>query len=213
VERAAVIAIAPKEHDPKPAADQAARSPHDDSQVTSRWKWLLAATAVCIIIIIAGRLCLHSRSRPKLTERDAVVLGDFENKTGDPVFDETLKQELSVQLAQSPFLDLISDQETSQILQEMGHHAGDRLTPEIAREVCLRTNCKTMLTGSIVPLGSQYVVGLRATDCNTGHLLAEAQEQAAKKEAVLRALDTASVSLRSQLGESLNSVAKYAPPG
>ena len=117
-----------------------------------------------------------------------------------------------MQLEQSPFLELVSDNKVNQTLKLMGRPAGDRLTPEVAREVCQRTSSKAMLTGSIAGLGSQYVIGLKAVNCDTGDVLAGAQEQAAGKEAVLKALDAAAVSLRSKLGESLSSVQKYATP-
>ena len=148
----------------------------------------------------------------RLTDKDTIVLSDFDNKTGDSVFDDTLKQGLSVQLEQSPFLDLVSDRKVNETLKLMGRPAGDRLTPEVTHEVCQRTGSKAMLTGSIAGLGSQYVIGLKAVNCNTGDVLAEAQEQAAGKEAVLKALDAAAVSLRGKLGESLSSVQKYATP-
>ena len=128
------------------------------------------------------------------------------------VFDDTLKQGLSVQLEQSPFLDLVSDRRVNETLKLMGRPAGDRLTPEVTQEVCQRTGSKAMLGGSIAGLGSQYVIGLKAVNCNTGDVLAEAQQQAAGKEAVLKALDAAAVSLRGKLGESLSSVQKYATP-
>jgi tetratricopeptide (TPR) repeat protein len=158
---------------------------------------------------------LYFRSRrtaPRLTEKDTIILSDFDNKTGDSVFDDTLKQGLSVQLEQSPFHGLLSDRRVNQTLKLMGRPAGDRLTPEVTREVCLRTGSKAMLTGSIARLGSQYVIGLKAVNCSTGDVLAEAQEQAAGEEAVLKALDSAAVSLRGKLGESLSSVQKYATP-
>ena len=136
----------------------------------------------------------------RLTEKDTIVLADFDNKTGDAVFDDTLKQGLSVQLEQSPFLDLISDRKVNETLKLMGRPAGDRLTPEVTREVCQRTGSKAMLTGSIAGLGSQYVIGLKAVNCNTGDVLAEAQEQAAGKEAVLKALDSCGGQLAPQAG-------------
>jgi tetratricopeptide (TPR) repeat protein len=148
----------------------------------------------------------------RLTDKDTIVLCDFDNKTGDSVFDDTLKQGLSVQLEQSPFLALVSDRKVNETLKLMGRPAGDRLTPEVTHEVCQRTGSKAMLTGSIAGLGSQYVIGLKAVNCNTGDVLAEAQEQAAGKEAVLKALEAAAVSLRGKLGESLSSVQKYATP-
>jgi tetratricopeptide (TPR) repeat protein len=117
-----------------------------------------------------------------------------------------------VQLEQSPFLSMISESKINQTLKLMGRHAGDPLTPEVTREVCQRTGSKAMLTGSIAGLGSQYVIGLKAVNCQSGDLLAEAQEQAAGKEGVLKALDAAAVRLRSKLGESLKSVQKFDTP-
>jgi serine/threonine protein kinase/tetratricopeptide (TPR) repeat protein len=173
------------------------------------WKGIVAA-AIAVVALTAGYFYLHSK--PKLTDRDTIVLSDFDNKTGDAVFDDTLKQGLSVQLEQSPFLDLLSERKVNETLNLMGRRAADRLTPEVTREVCQRTNSTAMLLGSIAGLGSQYVIGLKAVNCNTGDVLAEAQGQAASKETVLKALDNAAVSLRNKLGESLSSVQKYAAP-
>jgi serine/threonine protein kinase/tetratricopeptide (TPR) repeat protein len=177
----------------------------------SRWR-LLATAAVIVVALLAGGLYWRSRKARTLTEKDTIVLSDFTNTTGDSVFDDTLKQGLSVQLEQSPFLALVSERKVNETLKLMGRPAGDRLTPEVAREVCQRTGSAAMLTGSIAGLGSQYVIGLRAVNCSTGDVLAEAQEQAAGKEAVLKALSAAAVSLRGNLGESLSSVQKYATP-
>ena len=168
--------------------------------------------ALFVLLVVAGAIYYRLHQSKPLTDKDSIVLADFDNKTGDPVFDDTLKQGLAVQLEQSPFLDLVSDRKVNATLKLMGRPEGDRLTPEMAREVCLRTGSKAMLTGSIAGLGSQYVVGLKAVNCSTGDVLAETQEQAAGKEAVLKALDRAAVSLRGKLGESLSSVQKYATP-
>jgi serine/threonine protein kinase/tetratricopeptide (TPR) repeat protein len=177
------------------------------------WEVLVPAALMLVAAAIGGTIYFRSRqTMTRLTEKDTIVLSDFGNKTGDSVFDDTLKQGLSVQLEQSPFLDLLSERKVNETLKLMGRPAGDRLTPEVTHEVCQRTNSKAMLTGSIAGLGSQYVIGLKAVSCNTGDVLAEAQEQAAGKEAVLKALDNAAVSLRSKLGESLSSVQKYATP-
>ena len=181
------------------------------------WKILIAAAGI-LVATIGGWLYLRAHpsvgnpSATALTGKDTIVLADFDNKTGDAVFDDTLKQGLAVQLEQSPFLDLVSDNKVNQTLGMMGRPAGDRLTREVAREVCQRTGSKAMLTGSIAGLGSQYVIGLKALNCNTGDVLAEAQEQAAGKEGVLKALDVAAISLRGKLGESLSSVQKYDIP-
>ena len=168
--------------------------------------------ALFVLLVVAGAIYYRLHQSKPLTDKDSIVLADFDNKTGDPVFDDTLKQGLAVQLEQSPFLDLVSDRKVNATLKLMGRPEGDRLTPETAREVCLRTGSEAMLTGSIAGLGSQYVVGLKAVNCSTGDVLAETQEQAAGKEAVLKALDRAAVSLRGKLGESLSSVQKYATP-
>jgi len=176
-----------------------------------RWAAVTGATVLLIGLIVGGWL-FQSRKAHALTDKDTIVLSDFDNKTGDEVFDATLKQGLSVQLEQSPFLNLLSERRVNETLKLMGRPAGDRLTPEVTREVCQRTGSKAMLTGSIAGLGSQYVVGLKAVDCNTGDVLAEAQQQAAGKEVVLKALDNAATSLRSKLGESLMSVQKYETP-
>jgi tetratricopeptide (TPR) repeat protein/DNA-binding winged helix-turn-helix (wHTH) protein len=177
------------------------------------WKVLVPVAVILVAAAIGGTFYFRSRQpTTRLTDKDTIVLSDFDNKTGDAVFDDTLKQGLSVQLEQSPFLALVSDRKVNETLKLMGRPAGDRLTPEVAHEVCERTGSKAMLTGSIAGLGSQYVVGLKAVSCNTGDVLAEAQEQAAGKEAVLKALDAAAVSLRGKLGESLSSVQKYATP-
>jgi serine/threonine protein kinase/tetratricopeptide (TPR) repeat protein len=178
-----------------------------------RWKVLVPAALILVAAAVGGMLYFRSRqTTPPLSDKDTIVLSDFDNRTGDAVFDDTLKQGLSVQLEQSPFLALVSEQRVNETLKLMGRPAGDRLTPQVTREVCQRTGSKAMLTGSIAGLGSQYVIGLKAVNCNTGEVLAEAQEQAAGKEAVLKALDAAAVSLRGKLGESLSSVQRYGTP-
>ena len=193
-----------------PAASGAAQVPLAGRKP---WKVLVPAALMLVAAAIGGTLYFRSRqAMVRLTDKDTIVLSDFDNKTGDSVFDDTLKQGLSVQFEQSPFLALVSDRKVNETLKLMGRPAGDRLTPEVAHEVCLRTDSKAMLAGSIAGLGSQYVIGLKAVNCDTGDVLAEAQEQAAGKEAVLKALDAAAVSLRGKLGESLSSVQKYATP-
>ena len=175
-------------------------------------KVLVPVAVLLVAVAIGGALYFHLRQTAiRLTEKDTIVLSDFDNKTGNPVFDDTLKQGLSVQLDQSPFLALISERKVDETLKLMGR-PGERLTPEVTSEVCQRTGSKAMLAGSIAGLGSQYVIGLKAANCNTGEVLAEAQEQAAGKETVLKALDKAAISLRSRLGESLSSLQKYATP-
>ena len=175
--------------------------------------WIIAAPVLLVALLVGGGLYYRSQQQSnRLTDKDTIVLSDFDNKTGDSVFDDTLKQGLSVQLEQSPFLALMSGNRVNGTLKLMGRPVNDRLTPEVTRDVCQRTGSKAMLTGSIAGLGSQYVIGLKAVNCKTGDILAEAQAQAAGKEEVLKALDAAAVDLRSKLGESLISVQKYDTP-
>jgi len=145
----------------------------------------MAGAAILIIALALGGWLYSVRGAHALTDQDSIVLADFDNKTGDPVFDDTLRQGLSVELAQSPFLALISEGKVSETLKLMGRPVGDRLTPEVTREVCQRTGAKAMLTGSITELGSQYVIGLQATNCQTGDVLVAAQEQAGGKDSAL----------------------------
>jgi DNA-binding winged helix-turn-helix (wHTH) protein/tetratricopeptide (TPR) repeat protein len=176
-------------------------------------KVLVPIAVLLVAAAITGTLYFRSHpTTPRLTDKDTIILSDFDNRTGDPVFDDTLKQGLSVQLEQSPFLGLISERKVNQTLKLMERPDGDRLTPEVTRDVCQRTGSKAMLTGSIAGLGSHYVIGLKAVNCSTGDVLAQAQEEAAGKEAVLKALDNAAVSLRRKLGESLSSVQEHAAP-
>ena len=179
----------------------------------ARQRWIWAASAALLVVLaVAGALYWRSYTSPKLTDKDTIVLADFDNKTGDVVFDDALKQALSIQLEQSPFLDLVSDSKVNATLKLMEHSAGDRLTPSVAREVCLRTSSKAVVTGSIAQLGSEYVVGLKAVNCDTGDMLAEAQESAASKDGVLKALGAAAVTLRGKVGEPHLSMERYATP-
>jgi eukaryotic-like serine/threonine-protein kinase len=174
--------------------------------------WKIAVPVLLAVLLGAAGIYHRSRQDNRLTDKDSIVLADFDNKTGDSVFDETLKQGLAVQIEQSPFFDLVSEPKINETLKLMGRPPGGRLTPDVAREACERLGGKAMLAGSIAALGSQYVIGLKAVNCNSGDVLAEVQEQATNKEAVLKALDSAAVSLRGKLGESLSSVRKYATP-
>ncbi len=173
----------------------------------------MAGAAALILIAAAGAayFFLHRRA-PKLTEKDTIVLADFTNTTGDPVFDGALRQGLSAQLEQSPFLSLISDERIVQTLALMSRPKDARLTQELAREVCQRTASAATIEGSISNLGSQYVLGLNAVNCQNGDLLAQEQVTANGKERVLQALGEAATKLRGKLGESLASVQKYDVP-
>jgi eukaryotic-like serine/threonine-protein kinase len=176
------------------------------------WKILVPTAVVAVAALIGSGLYFRSRSTTPLTEKDTVVLADFDNKTGEAVFDDTLKQALAVDLEQSPFLNILSDRKVSETLQLMGRSSTDRVTAEMAREICLRTGTKALLKGSISRLGSQYVVGLEAVNCNSGDMLAKEQEEATSKEDVLKALDKVASRMRSELGESLASVQKFDVP-
>jgi len=173
-------------------------------------RWMVPAL---ILLAAAGGayFLLHKRA-PKLTEKDTLVLTDFTNTTGDSVFDGALRQGLSAQLEQSPFLSLISDQHIEETLALMAQPKDARITHELGREVCQRTAGAATIEGSIASLGSQYVLGLKAVNCHNGDLLAEEQETADGKEQVLKALGEAATKLRGKLGESLASVQKYDAP-
>jgi tetratricopeptide (TPR) repeat protein len=167
------------------------------------------AAGLLLAAMIAGGFYWRSRSGQQLTARDSILLADFVNTTGDPVFDGTLKQALAVQLEQSPYLNIVPDQTIRKALQFMGRAADERVTGSVAREICEREHIKAMLSGSIATLGSQYVVALDATNCATGDSLAREQVTAASKEAVLPAVGKAASSLRGKLGESLASIQKF----
>jgi DNA-binding winged helix-turn-helix (wHTH) protein/tetratricopeptide (TPR) repeat protein len=164
--------------------------------------------------VVLGALLLywHSQKANALMEKDTVILADFANSTGEPVFDDTLRQGLRIQLEQSPLLNLVTDQKVNATLKLMGRSAGERLTPEATRDLCQRVGSKAMLTGSIAQLGTEYVIGVQAVNCSTGELLAEALEPAKNKEDVLKALDRAAVQVRRKLGESLKTVQNFATP-
>jgi serine/threonine protein kinase/tetratricopeptide (TPR) repeat protein len=170
------------------------------------------AVVLIVMAAIACLLFLRARSTPRLTEKDSIVLAEFTNTTGDPVFDGTLRQGLSSQLEQSPFLNLLSDERIAQTLTLMSQPKDARLTHELGRAVCQRTASAATIEGSVSALGSEYVVGLRAVNCRNGDLLATEQATARRKEQVLKALAEVATKLRGKLGESLNSVQKYDAP-
>ena len=177
------------------------------ARATKQWK--VAVTALIVISIVAGGLYYRSYSGNPLKERDTVVLADFANTTGDPVFDGTLRQGLASQLEQTPFLTLISDSTIAHTLSLMSQPKDARLMPELARQVGERTGSAATIEGYISSLGSQYVVGLKAVNCRSGDLLAQEQATANGKEQVLKALGEVASGLRRKLGESLVSVQKY----
>jgi eukaryotic-like serine/threonine-protein kinase len=173
-------------------------------------KWAIMIGVVVVLLVAGAASWVYfARHAQVLTDKDTVILAEFANTTGDSVFDGTLRQGLSAQLDQSPFLSLISDERIAQTLTLMAKAKDARLTPDVAREVCQRTASAATIEGSISSLGSQYVLGLMAVNCRNGDLLAEEQETANGKEQVLAALGNAAAKLRGKLGESLASVRKY----
>ncbi|HEV7837768.1 MAG TPA: hypothetical protein VGO75_06845, partial [Gemmatimonadaceae bacterium] len=176
-----------------------------------RARWLsIGAAAVVVIAVVAG--VIYDRRPAPLTDRDTIVLAEFTNTTGDPVYDDTLRQGLAVQLQQSPFLSLVSDERIRRTLPLMDQPPDARLTPDVARVVCIRTGGAAVLHGSIAALGSQYVLGLRATNCATGDVLADEQAQASRKEDVLSTLSQMATRFRTKVGESLATVERYSTP-
>ena len=176
------------------------------------------SSAVAVVGVIAAMMVggfiyyRHSRQQSRLTDKDTIVLADFANTTGDAIFDDTLKTGLSVSLRQSPFLNLLSDDRVGAILKLMTRLTNTPLTPEIARELCLRAGCKAYIAGSIARMGSEYVLGLKAVNCQNGDTLAQEQGTAAAKEKVLDALGEAASKMRTELGESLATVQKFDVP-
>ncbi|MCU1263088.1 MAG: serine/threonine protein kinase with repeat [Bryobacterales bacterium] len=181
---------------------------HSKTNIAKYWKVLPSIVAAVVATFAAA----YFHRAPKLTDKDTIVLAEFTNKTGDPVFDETLRQGLTVQLQQSPFLSLISDERIQQTLRLMSQQPNARLTPEFAREVCERTGGAAVMEGTIASLGSQYVLSLRVKNCHTGDVLDDELAQAARKEDVLNALSQIARRFRTRVGESLATVQKHSTP-
>jgi tRNA A-37 threonylcarbamoyl transferase component Bud32/tetratricopeptide (TPR) repeat protein len=194
--------------DQNAAAISAVAAPQRRSKRT-----LLAGTAAALAAIIAAGYWAFSRpAAPKLTETDTIVLSDFTNTTGDAVFDEALRQGLIVQLQQSPFLHVLPDQGVRRVIAMMGLPSDARLTPAVARDVCERSSSAAVVEGSIASLGSQYVLGLRATDCRSGEVLDAQQSQVPGKENVLSALSGMARAFRARVGESLATIQTHERP-
>jgi eukaryotic-like serine/threonine-protein kinase len=180
---------------------------------STRFQW---AAATCATIVVAGLAVggwlFFTRKAHALTAKDTIVLADFANTTGDQVFDGTLRQGLSVQLEQSPFLSIISDQQIQQTLQMMDQTPDAKLTPEIARELCQRTGSAAVLNGSIAQIGTEYLLTVKAVNCASGESLASTEVQASDKNRVLDALGKTASEIRNRLGESLSTVQKFDTP-
>jgi eukaryotic-like serine/threonine-protein kinase len=175
-------------------------------------RWLLAVAAAAVVIAALVGIFFYRHRTQALTEKDSILLADFVNTTGDAVFDGTLKQALAVQLEQSPYLNILPQSRIQEALRFMGRPADERVTGDVAREICLRDGVKAMLTASISSMGSLYVIDLNAVNAQTGDSLGRAQAEAESKEQVLKSLDGAASKLRQKLGESLASVQKFATP-
>jgi len=198
------VATLPSTGTVKPAELPAARK-------KTLWKVLIPSAAV-VVALIAGGLYYRSHRAKPLTEKDTIVLADFANTTGDSVFDDTLKTALNVSLNQSPFLNVLSDSKVTRTLKLMTRPPDTKLTADVARELCQRASSKAYIAGSIARLGSEYVLGLKAVNCQNGDAVAEVQITASTKEKVLDALGTAASKLRAKLGESLATVQRFDVP-
>ena len=200
-----LAAASPSSSEVKPADVQL-------TEKAKRWKIVVPAALVIVGALIAGGLFLRSHRAKPLTDRDTLVLADFANSTGDPVFDDTLKQALTVALNQSPFLNVLPDNKVADTLKLMARPVNSPLTADVARDLCQRAGSKAYIAGSIASLGSEYVLGLKAVNCQSGDVLAQEQVTAAAKEKVLDAVGQAAAKLRGELGESLASVQKFDTP-
>ena len=201
------------EEDPARRWQSAAELQHQLASIApSRRATRVAVASAAVLALSAAAAYVVLHRVPKLTDRDTIVIAEFTNTTGDPVFDDTLRQGLAVQLQQSPFLSLISDARIRKTMALMNLPADARLTSDIAQEVCARTGSAAILEGSIASLGSQYVLGLRAKNCTTGDVLADEQAQAARKEEVLSALSHIAIRFRTRVGESLATIEKHSTP-
>jgi len=186
-------------------------SPASSLKPNKNWQ-LFASLAAVLVMAATGAYLFHTRQAQKLTSKDTIVLADFANSTGDTTFDGTLKQALAIELEQSPLLNVLPEGKVSATLKLMDRPASERLTQDAAREVCLRTNSKALLAGSIASVGNQYLIGLKAVNCQTGDTLASAEGDAENREKVLKTLGDLGNQLRGKLGESLTSVEKYNKP-
>jgi tetratricopeptide (TPR) repeat protein len=194
---------------------EAARLGGTNNSKTNR-KWMIPAAAIFAIAAVSGYFVLHPASKlvnaRTLTDSDTIVLADFANTTGDPVFDGTLRQGLAFQLEQSPFLKIMDDEQVQQSLRLMSLAPGTRITNEIAHDICVRDAAAATIDGSIASLGKSYVVTLQAIACQDGATLAREQIQADDKEHVLNAVGTAATAMRAKLGESRSSIQKLNRP-
>jgi len=197
---------------PSQPAAPCASAIHAETPRRRRWQTIVPIAAGVLVVVVGLGMYLRSRSTMKITEIDSVLLADFVNTTGDAVFDGTLNQALAVQLSQSPYLNLVPDSKIREALRLMGRSGDERITNDVAQEICQRQGIKALLTGSITSLGNHYVLTLAALNGSTGDVLAREQAEVDSKEQVLKALDKSASSLRQKMGESLASVQQFAKP-
>jgi len=188
------------------SVSQSSPGPH-----RARWK-VIAPVALILLAGIAAGLYWNKHQAPKLNDRDQLILADFNNQTGDTVFDSTLKEALAIQLEQSPLLQLVSDAELHSNLQYLGQVREQKITPELAQQLGQRLGVKAYLAGTIAPLGSSYVISINAANCATGEVFAREQETAPDKTAVLQAVSKAATAMRARLGESMASIQRLTTP-
>jgi len=190
-----------------PAVQASSKAPRTISR-----SWAASTLGILIIGLTLSGWLVFTRKAHALTDKDTIVLADFTNRTGDPIFDGTLRQGLSIQLAQSPFLSVISDGRIQQTLQMMGQKPDAKLTPDIARQLCQRTSSAAVLDGSIAQIGARYLLTLKAVNCTSDEILASTEAQAGDKNHVLDALGKTASDIRNKLGESLSTVRKFDRP-
>ena len=193
------------------AAPALATAPIPEATRHRSWGRISMVTLV-VIVLVVGVFYWHSQRANALTEKDTVVLADFQNATGDSVFDDTLKQALAIQLEQSPFLSVLSDRSVAETLKLMNRPANERVTKAVAEEICLRNNNKLVLEGSIAAIGDHYLITLKAMNCQTGDTIASADAEAENRNQVVKVLGQVGNQLRNKLGESRPSVEKYNAP-
>ena len=179
---------------------------------TKVWKVAIPIASVVVVALVAGGIYFRSHRAEPLTEKDTIVIADFANTTGDPVFDSTLKEALAVDLEQSPFLNVLSDRKVNETLKLMGKSSGERISRDMGREICMRTGSKALLAGSIANLGSHFAIAIKAMSCRSGDVLAATDAEAESREKILQTLGEQVSILRGKLGESLASVKKFDTP-
>ena len=195
---------------PSPSASGAKTSEVPGAKKSRRWQIIALAAVVVVASLVAGAVYLHRA--PVLTEKDTIVLSDFTNTTGDPVFDGTLRQALIVKFQESPFINILSEDQVRDTLKLMSRSPDERVTKDLAREICQRAGAKAVVAGSISQLGTNYVLGLDALSCSSGAILSATQSEATSKGQVLSALNRSAIELRGKLGESLPSLQKFNTP-